>query len=156
MPLLPPHAIGGTGIDAGWSENRGSDRPGAVAGGINRMLSTQMVRHVLRDEAVTRGLGDIEARMIVEWLADKAEEIGRNKPETEAWIELARATRRARIVSRFVQLWAESSSRGAAVQLISAERLDWPLPAGDRDSGILTEEILAWIDRRDELALSAY
>ena len=29
-----------------------------------------MIRHVLRDEAITRGLGDIEARMLMEWLAN--------------------------------------------------------------------------------------
>ena len=35
------------------------------------MQSTPLVRHILRDEAVTRGLGDVEARMVVEWLADR-------------------------------------------------------------------------------------
>ena len=29
-----------------------------------------LIRHVLRDEALTRGLGDIEARMLAEWVAD--------------------------------------------------------------------------------------
>jgi hypothetical protein len=119
------------------------------------MLSTQLVRHVLRDEAVTRGLGDVEARMIVEWLADKAEQIAETKPEAEAWDELNRACRRGRIVSRFVQLWGDTASRGAAVQLATAERMGWPLPSGDVDSGVLTEEILAWLDRRDELAMPA-
>ena len=38
------------------------------------MQSKLLVRHILRDEAVTRGLGDVEARMIVEWLADRAEQ----------------------------------------------------------------------------------
>ena len=33
----------------------------------------ELIRHVLRDEALTRGLGDIEARMLVEWLADWTE-----------------------------------------------------------------------------------
>lgn len=119
------------------------------------MLSTQMVRQVLRDEAVTRGLGDIEARMIVEWLADKAEQLAETRPETDAWAELGRASRRARIVSRFVQLWGDAASRGAAAQLVTTERMDWPLPAGDMDSGVLTEEILAWLDRRDELTMIA-
>ncbi|WP_020471034.1 hypothetical protein [Zavarzinella formosa] len=119
------------------------------------MLSTQMVRHVLRDEAVTRGLGDIEARMIVEWLAEKAEQLAESKPETEAWDELLRACRRARIISRFVQLWGVAASRGSAVQLVTAERMNWPLPVGDMDPGLLTEQILAWFDRRDELAMTA-
>jgi len=144
-------------INRAETEIRGSvDAVTGARGGIKRMLSNQMVRHVLRDEAVTRGLGDIEARMIVEWLANRAEQIAETRPEAEAWMELTRTTRRAKIVSRFVQLWSESHSRGAAVQLASSERMDWPLPSGDIDSGILTEKILAWLDRRDELAMTAY
>lgn len=120
------------------------------------MLCSQMIRHVLRDETVTRGLGDIEARMIIEWLTDRAEQIAVSRPEKDAWSELNLSTRKAKIVSRFVQLWSEKHSRGAAVQLASAERMDWPLPSGDVDSGMLTERILAWLDRRDELAMTTY
>ena len=29
-----------------------------------------LLRHALRDEALTRGLGDIEGRMLAEWVAD--------------------------------------------------------------------------------------
>jgi hypothetical protein len=119
------------------------------------MLSTQMVRRVLRDDAVTRGLGDMEARLIVEWLADRAEHLAATRPEAEAWAGLSRVSRLARVVARFVRLWADPESRGAAAQLATAERMGWPLPAGDADADLLTADILAWLDRRDELAVMA-
>jgi len=111
-----------------------------------------MVRRVLRDETVTRGLGDVEARMMTEWLADRADHLAAGRPEAAAWAGLARATRLARVVARFVRLWADPVSRGAAGQLAAAERLNWPLPAGAADPDLLTATLLAWVDRRDELA----
>lgn len=116
------------------------------------MQSTPLVRHVLRDEAVTRGLGDIEARMIVEWLADRAEQIAISAANEQwAWIELKRICRRARTIASFVRLWSVRSSRGAALQLVGAERLHWPLPSGDIDPGELMESILAWVSQQDEI-----
>lgn len=115
------------------------------------MESTPLVRHILRDEAVTRGLGDVEARMIVEWLADRAEQAAANQPtEAAAWARVRADCRRARVMSAFVRLWT-AGNRGAAVQLAGAERLYWPLPAGDVDSGELMEGILGWVDRNDEI-----
>ena len=119
------------------------------------MLSTQMVRRVLRDDAVTRGLGDMEARVLVEWLAGRAEQLAATRPEAEAWAGLSRVSRLARVVARFVRLWADPGSRGAAGQLATAERLGWPLPAGDADPDLLTAALLAWLDRRDDLAALA-
>jgi hypothetical protein len=43
------------------------------------------------------------------------------------------------------------SSRGAALQLVAAERLHWPLPSGDIDPGELMESILVWVDQQDEI-----
>src|SRR5262245_66566525 len=63
-----------------------------------------LLRHVLRDEALTRGLGDIEARMLVEWLTDWTEllaEAARN--EDDAWSCVERLCRRGRAIGRFVQ-----------------------------------------------------
>jgi len=115
------------------------------------MQSTPLVRHILRDEAVTRGLGDVEARMIVEWLADRAEQTAVVAPnDTAAWAMVRAACRRARVIAAFVRLWA-AGNHGAALQLVGAERLHWPLPAGDVDPGELMEGILAWVDRRDEI-----
>ena len=116
------------------------------------MQSTPLVRHILRDEAVTRGLGDVEARMIVEWLADRAERIAGTAPTQAAgWARVRAACRRARVIACFVRLWAVPGSRGAAVQLAGAERMFWPLPAGDVDPGELMAGLLAWVDRQDEI-----
>ena len=115
------------------------------------MPSNPLIRHVLRDEGVTRGLGDVEARMIVEWLADRAEQAAVTVPtEAAAWAVVRQACRRARVIATFVRLWS-AGSHGAALQLAGAERLHWPLPAGDVDPGELMEGILAWVDRQDEI-----
>ena len=116
------------------------------------MLSTPLVRHTLRDESVTRGLGDMEARMLVEWLADRAERIAETcANEPAAWAEVRSRCRQARVISSFVRLWSMPESRGSAMQLAGAERLPWPLPAGDMEPNELMGEILTWIDRRDEI-----
>ena len=36
------------------------------------------IRTMVRDESLTRGLGDVEARMLVDWLVDWAELLGNN------------------------------------------------------------------------------
>jgi hypothetical protein len=116
------------------------------------MHSTPLVRHILRDEAVTRGLGDVEARMIVEWLADRAERVAVEVPtEAAGWAAVRAMCRRARGIACFVRLWADPTSRGPAAQLAAAEQMPWPLPAGDADPGEVMSAILAWTDRRDEI-----
>jgi hypothetical protein len=116
------------------------------------MHSTPLVRHILRDEAVTRGLGDVEARMIVEWLAAQAEQIAlTTASESIAWERVRGVCRRARVIACFCRLWAIPETRGAAIQLVASERLHWPLPRGDIDAGELMEGILAWVDRQDEI-----
>jgi hypothetical protein len=115
------------------------------------MQSTPLVRHILRDEAVTRGLGDVEAQMIVEWLAERAEQAAMTtRTEVDAWAQVHGHCRRARVIAAFVRLWS-TGNRGSALQLAGAERLHWPLPAGDVDPGELMERILAWVDRHDEI-----
>jgi len=114
------------------------------------MLSTPLVRHTLRDESVTRGLGDMEARILVEWLADRAEQIAETcANEQDAWAKVRSRCRQARVIGSFVRLWSTPESRGAAMQLAGAERLPWPLPTGDMEPSELMGEILTWIDRRD-------
>ncbi|HKB02505.1 MAG TPA: hypothetical protein VKD90_09810 [Gemmataceae bacterium] len=116
------------------------------------MQSTPLLRHILRDEAVTRGLGDVEARMIVEWLADRTERLAlESADEAAAWAQVRALCRRARVIGCFVRLWAVPASRGSAAQLAAAERVHWPLPSGDVDAGELMEEILTWVDRQDEI-----
>ena len=115
------------------------------------MQSNPLVRHILRDEAVTRGLGDVEARMIVEWLADRAEQVEATAPtEAAGWAMVRAACRRARVIATFVRLWT-TGRHGTALQFAGAERLHWPLPAGEVDPGELMEGILAWVDRQDEI-----
>lgn len=117
------------------------------------MQSTPLVRHILRDEAVTRGLGDVEARMVVEWLADRAEQVALTAADEAAgWAAVRALCRRARVFGAFVRLWGTPEGRGSALQLISAERMHIPLPAGDVDPGELMEGVLAWADRHDEMA----
>jgi hypothetical protein len=112
------------------------------------MQSSPLVRHILRDDNLTRGLGDVEARMLVEWLVDWAELLA-DVTETEeaAWERLHGLCRRARAIGRFVVLWAEPPSRGAATQLAAAERFTWPLPSDPVDSGELMGQILDWESR---------
>jgi hypothetical protein len=120
------------------------------------MQSTPLVRHVLRDEAVTRGLGDIEARMLVDWLTDRAEQIAFTAPSDEvAWAVVRRLCRRGRAIARFVYLWSDPNSRGSALQFAASEKMHWPLPCGDVDAGELMEGILAWNDRQDEMVVDS-
>ena len=120
------------------------------------MFSTALIRHILRDEAVTRGLGDVEARMIVEWLVARAEQIGGNAPsEAVAWAMMRTALRRARAIAHFVRLWTDPNSRGAATQLAGAERFQWPLPSYDIEPGQLMLAILTWTDQQDEIVASS-
>jgi hypothetical protein len=115
------------------------------------MPSNPLIRHVLNDDAVTRGLGDVEARMIVEWLADRAEQAEVTLPtEAAAWAAVRQACRRARVIATFVRFWT-AGNHGAALQLAGAERLHWPLPPGEIDPGELMEGILAWVERQDEI-----
>jgi hypothetical protein len=104
-----------------------------------------LVRSVLRDEALTRGLGDIEARMLVEWLADWTELLASAaRTEDDAWDCVDRLCRRGRAIGRFVQLWCDPFDRGAAIQLAASERFDWPLPRADMDPADLMHHILSW------------
>jgi hypothetical protein len=110
-----------------------------------------LIRHVLRDEALTRGLGDIEARMLVEWVTDWTELLAdAARTEDDAWSCVQRLCRRGRAIGRFVQLWGSPTSRGAASQLAAAERFAWPLPTSGVDPGDLMHHILAWENQHPE------
>lgn len=110
-----------------------------------------LLRHVLRDEALTRGLEDIEARMLVEWVADWTELLAEAaRTEDDAWSCVHRLCRRGRAISRFVQLWSNPSSRGAAAQLAAAERFSWPLPNSDIEPADLMHHILTWENQHPE------
>ena len=110
-----------------------------------------MIRHVLRDEAITRGLGDIEARMLMEWLANWTELLASAaRTEDEAWSCVNRLCRRGRAIGRFVQLWNEPSGRKSAAQLAASERFAWPLPTSLVDPPDLMHHILTWENQHPE------
>ena len=113
---------------------------------------TTLLRHVLRDEALTRGLGDIEARMLVEWVTDWTEllaEASRN--EDDAWSCVAspvpprpghRPIRAALGRARPVAARLRNSRRPSA----SAGR--YPRPGVD--AGDLMHHILTWENQHPE------
>jgi hypothetical protein len=103
-----------------------------------------LLRHILRDDALTYGLGDAEARILVEWLVEQAERLAEVSPSEAAGIrDVQRMCRRARGIGRFVALWCHNGERGAAVQLAAAERFTWPLPTRTVDPCELMQSILS-------------
>src|SRR4051812_20749084 len=98
-----------------------------------------LFRPILGDDALTRHLGDAEARILVEWLVERAERLARC-PDAAA--RVAALCRRGRAISLFVGLWCHRREYGAAGQLASAERFRWPLPPADIDPCTLMERIL--------------
>src|SRR5437763_17175006 len=99
------------------------------------MSGTDFLQPVLGDELLTGGLGDEEARLLVEWLVERAEQgRGRFADRPELGLhEVQRLCRRARAVSRFVSLWCHQSCHGAACQLAASERFRFPLPLPEAD-----------------------
>ncbi|HVS37716.1 MAG TPA: hypothetical protein VMS17_19295 [Gemmataceae bacterium] len=107
------------------------------------MPVSPLLSQVLDDEALTRGLGDAEARVLVEWLVDAVEQL--ECIHTAPAAEVHRLCRRARALSRFVLFWCVRRDRGAATQLAAVERFAWPLPDdADADACELMQQILTW------------
>src|SRR4051794_31544433 len=98
--------------------------------GIRReavMIANPLVRPILHNEALTRGLGDPEARLLVEWLVEQVEgmrDTGRQTAQRAAQALCARG----RAIGRFVRLWCIDGLPSAACQLAATERFRWPLP----------------------------
>ncbi len=113
------------------------------------MLAKPLLSEILGNDAVTRGLGDPEARILVEWLVERTEQLAVDVDcETDARREVRLLCRRARAIGRFVILWGQSRERGAACQLAAAERFTWPLPASAEDPCELMQFILDWETRQ--------
>ena len=108
------------------------------------MQARRLLAHVLSDEALTRDLGDEEARVLVEWLVEEAEALADTAAPEQATAEVRRLCRRGRAIARFVGLWCLERSRGAAGQLAAAERFAWPLPAGRVGPCELMQAIVTW------------
>ena len=110
--------------------------------GDNRMVANPLLHHILSDELLTRGLGDAEARVLVEWLVEQAEELMVVASDEEAKTSVAWLCRRGRALGHFVRLWC--LERGAAGQFAAAERFAWPLPTATVDPCDLMQAIVAW------------
>ncbi len=115
------------------------------------MLTKPFLSQVLGNDALTRGLGDPEARVLVEWLVEQVErQVGDADTEALAQAEVQRLYRRARAIGRFVDLWCHFQARGAAGQLAAAERFTWPLPEAEADPCELMQNIVDWETRQLE------
>jgi hypothetical protein len=113
------------------------------------MHAKPLLSQILDNDAVTRGLGDPEARILVEWLVDRTEQLAEVAcSEHAAHAEVQRLCRRARAIGRFVDLWCLQHEWGAAGQLAAAERFTWPLPASALDPCELMQFILNWEARQ--------
>jgi hypothetical protein len=108
------------------------------------MVANPLLHHILSDERLTRGLGDAEARVLVEWLVDQAEDLMKRANAKDAATEVRWLCRRGRALARFVHLWCSARARGAAGQLAAAERFAWPLPPAAADPCELMQAIVSW------------
>jgi hypothetical protein len=108
------------------------------------MLPKHLLAPILDNDALTRGLGDAEARMLVEWLVEEADRHAAGAEDANAVEqEIRRLCRWARGISRFVHLWCYEETHGPAIQLAASERFQWPLPATWMEPCELMEHILA-------------
>jgi len=85
-----------------------------------------LLNQIARDESLVRGLGDAEARLLIDWLVDRAEELLADNANSRACLQ--RLCGRGRALARFVYLWCYENAPGAAAQLAAVERFAWPLP----------------------------
>lgn len=109
------------------------------------MTPKSLYAPILDDELLTRGLGDAEARAMIDWLVDRSEASHARLGSLEACrTEVERLCQRARSISRFVYLWCYQRLHGPACQLAATERFAWPLPATDGDAYEVMAEILDW------------
>jgi hypothetical protein len=117
------------------------------------MLDRVFLRPILDDESLTRGLGDEEARLLVDWLVERAENLAASSlSEAGRRERLAALCRRARAVARFIRLWCYEGEFGAAVQLAGAEGPAWTLPPGPEEAPDLMVRLLVAEVRRGALA----
>jgi hypothetical protein len=108
------------------------------------MSLKHLLRPILNNDNLTRGLGDAEAQFLVEWLVQRAEERHAEAGLDAVPAEVERLCRRARAIARFVGLWCYERAYGPASQLAATERLNWPLPSAPADPYDLMSDILYW------------
>ncbi len=108
------------------------------------MRANPLLNPILGDDTLTRGLGDAEARILVEWLVERAEELDQATLAEQAERIMGRLFRKARGIARFVRLWCLEQDHGAANQLAVTERFGWPWPTDHVDPCELMHSILTW------------
>jgi hypothetical protein len=116
------------------------------------MPANPLLHPILADDALTRGLGDAEARILVEGLVEQAEYLGRVGSPDWAIEQVQRLCRRGRAVARFVQLWCHNREHAAASQLCASERFTWPLPRVRADPCEVMQSIVTWETERIQQA----
>ncbi len=94
------------------------------------MLARCVLNPILDDEALTRHLGDSEARLLVEWLVDQAEHLGEALPEDAVTAEVRRLCLRGRAIARFVRLWCMDELRGRPPSWPPSKSSPGPCPMG--------------------------
>jgi hypothetical protein len=96
------------------------------------MDEQRLILRVLRDDSLTRGLWDPEARLLIEWLVSQIEHLFQ-AGESEDHIQrtFAQLYQWCRAIRRFVLLWCHQQDQGAASQLAAAEGFSSSLPPAD-------------------------
>jgi hypothetical protein len=91
-----------------------------------------LILRILRDESLTRGLWDPEARLLMEWLVNQIERLFESRASADQ-IErtYAQLYQWGRAIRRFVFLWSHQEDQGAAAQLAAAEGFSSSLPPAD-------------------------
>jgi hypothetical protein len=111
-------------------------------------LTRPLLSDILQNDALTRGLGDPEARVLVEWIVERAEVLAEDSSTEDGFNkEFRRLFGRCRAIGRFVSLWCQPRLRGAAVQLAAAERFNWPFPPPSAEPYEIMLGILVWEDQ---------
>src|SRR5204863_7921739 len=128
LPSSGPDGMSPT-FPTGTIAMHAAPRPAPTVGGRPRfrgrgvtMQVRQLLGHVLDDDALTRGLGDEEARVLVEWLVDEAERLAAaDPPDPRVEAQVVGLCRRALAIGRFAELWCHRGLTGPAGQLANAE-----------------------------------
>ena len=112
------------------------------------MRTRPLLNLILDDEALTSGLDEAEARVLIEWLTDWAEQFADRCPQQQdALVRVERLRRRGRAIRRFVALWCHQRDFAAATQLAASEHFQWPLPDDEADPWELMHAIVQWEER---------